>query len=219
MKLNIENNSNKNSGFVCGMIRKIAELLLLAFGISLIVFCYLFDLSEWRSEIAIFLIPPALVMTDYLRKTLRGSIYSWFKVWETCIKIFLSSSVMIYFFGVIGGWQSDTASVFPTALFAALILFTIFFRYILKLSIGDKCYEIKFAGDISKLMKILYAVGLKLERNKGNIYYFHINKWAILNYEYIIENHGNYCVVLADTILKDELISTDSSEQFCVLDN
>ena len=91
MKLNIENNSNKNSSFVCGMIRKIAELLLLAFGISLIVFCYLFDLSEWRSEIAIFLIPPALVMTDYLRKTLRGSIYSWFKVWETCIKIFLSS--------------------------------------------------------------------------------------------------------------------------------
>jgi hypothetical protein len=68
-------------------------------------------------------------------------------------------------------------------------------------------------------MKILYAVGLKLERNKGNIYYFHINKWAILNYEYITENHGNYCVVLADTILKDELISTDSSEQFCVLDN
>ena len=37
MKLNIENNSNKNSSFVCGMIRKIAELLLLAFGISLIV--------------------------------------------------------------------------------------------------------------------------------------------------------------------------------------
>ena len=121
MKLNIENNSNKNSGFVCGMIRKIAELLLLAFGISLIVFCYLFDLSEWRSEIAIFLIPPALVMTDYLRKILRGSIYSWFKVWETGIKIFLSSSVMIYFFGVIGGWQSDASSVLLIASFMALL--------------------------------------------------------------------------------------------------
>ena len=59
MKLNIKNNSNKNSGFICGMTRKIAELVLLAFGISLIVFCYLFDLSGWRSEIAIFLIPPA----------------------------------------------------------------------------------------------------------------------------------------------------------------
>ena len=110
MKLNIKNNSNKNSGFVCGMTRKIAELVLLAFGISLIVFCYLFDLSGWRSEIAIFLIPPALVMTDYLRKILMGSIYSWFKVWEIGIKIFLSSSVMIYFFGVIGGWQSDASS-------------------------------------------------------------------------------------------------------------
>lgn len=219
MKLNIKNNSNKNSGFVCGMTRKIAELVLLAFGISLIVFCYLFDLSGWRSEIAIFLIPPALVMTDYLRKILMGSIYSWFKVWETGIKIFLSSSVMIYFFGVIGGWQSDASSVLLIASFMALILFTIFFRYILKLSIGNTCYEIKFAGDISKLMKILYVVGLKLERNKGNIYYFHINKWAILNYEYIIKDHGNYCVVLADTILKDELISTDSSEKFCILDN
>ena len=127
MKLNIKNNSNKNSGFVCGMTRKIAELVLLAFGISLIVFCYLFDLSGWRSEIAIFLIPPALVMTDYLRKILRGSIYSWFKVWETGIKIFLSSSVMIYFFGVIGGWQSDASSVLLIASFMALILFTIFF--------------------------------------------------------------------------------------------
>ena len=218
MKLiSVKNNSNKPTSFVCDMIKKIAELVVVAFGISLVVLCYLFDLSWWRAEIAIFLMPSALVITDYLRKILRGSIYSWFKVWETGIKSVLSLSIMLCFSEVIGGWQSDVAPVMPILLIE-LILLMIVFRYLVQISIGANIYEIKFAGDINSLMKILYVVGLKLERNAGNIYYFHVKKWAILNFEYITQDHGNYCVVLADTILKDELISTDSSEKFRVVD-
>ena len=196
------------------VVRWFSEAVLTAFGIYLVIVCCVRDVSQERMLIAIFAMFPLVIIIRIFSRVVKSGIYSWFRAWELAIKTFFALSVMILLLGI--GLQDLPASIIKSSrlasVFATLSVFTVFLRYLLKGDAAAHCYEIRFIGDLVELVKDFRSIGLKLARKEGDIIYFHIDKWAILNREYIVFERKDHFILSVDKILKDELIAISSQQ-------
>lgn len=188
---------------------------------SVLVFVRHQDIDPYqRMLIAIFAVFPVGMIMGFFSKVVKCGIYSWVRVWEIVIKGLVSLSLMILLtqFAQESSLSSIIKSVQLVSIFAIPLIFTIFLRYLFKASGEYHNYEISCTAGLVDLVKDLRNIGLKLARREGDVIYFHIDKLAILNFEYIVFERKDHFLLLADKILKDELIAMPS-EQDCSIKN